>query len=148
MNAPTAAPGVILILNDQEVMLAPKDTDAPDKSKPRTFQLDHRVDLGTLTDLKNFVESNFGGTWPDLTKLPTPLDQIASKIMNLGFSVENFTLTVPATTDSGGQPLQPAQQKSCSFDVGMSATWADPIPVVGSLKIKGLYVHVSKDDAP
>ncbi|GMV06631.1 MAG: hypothetical protein AMXMBFR53_29070 [Gemmatimonadota bacterium] len=147
--ATTATPGLVLELNEKEVCLSPKDA-TTDPSRPAHFELADRVELGSLTDLAGFVNTNFGvSTLPDWNKLPAPLNTMGAKLASLNMAVEKFAMTVPPSKKSDGTDIPPAEKRATSFNLGLSATWADPIVLVqGSLSIKGVYLQVVKDDAP
>ena len=138
----TVTPGMVLIINEKEVTLAP-DSSKDSASSGKHYALAEAVDLGTPADLSAFLQQTFGlpadyNLNTVIQALPSPLNGIAAKLASIDVSILRFSVTVPPTGDTTHE---------CSFDLGMAGSWAsDPI-ALGPLKIKGVYLNVVKDDA-
>lgn len=142
----TITPGVVLTIRGQDIALSPDDYTNVEGAGI-SYTLDHPVDLGTPGDLAAFISDAFGagGTIPDFTKLPSPLDGIATRLATLDIAVEAFQLTVSPTKNADGTAI--ATPAPNTYTVGLSGTWpGDPISLFsGALKIKGVFLKVVED---
>ena len=144
----TTTPGIVVVVNGQDVPLEPSSL-AGDKS----FKLAHPVELGSATNLSNFLHDSFGTPATDdlnaaIAALPAPLDGMASWLANLDVSIEAFEVTVPAKKDAQGAPLSPVPVNS--FTVGLAAMSANSLAIIpgGVLAVRGIYLKVVEDGKP
>ncbi|MES2178307.1 MAG: hypothetical protein V4550_10625 [Gemmatimonadota bacterium] len=146
--ATTLKAGIIIQINEKDVMLTPKDAAGDLKKTGAHYKLDEPVYCGTAADLATFLTAQFGvGGLPDPTTFPAPLDSVYAKLTNLGLTVSDFQVTVPPSVGADDKPI--AKRKAVSFDLGLLCAWkaGEEVALVGSLKFKGLFIHVAKDDA-
>ena len=148
----TTSPGIILTINGTDVPLALNGLISDFSKNGISYTMPNPVTVGSAADLSAFLTSQFGApALPASTSFPTPLDSVYAKLTSLSLAVDQFSVTVPPTKDANGNALSAAQQRATSFDLGLSATWADGSTISlisGKLAIKGIYLHITKDDSP
>lgn len=140
----SVTPGVVININGTDIPLSP-DSISSDGKTDTAFSLPHPVVLGTPGDLAAFLTANFGAgaSVPNFDTLPSPLNDIASKLANLQVTVEDFQLRFPATKDASGAAINPPPNKT--YSIGLAGAWpTDPI-ALGPLKIKGVFLKVAED---
>ena len=126
--------GIVFVLNGKEVPISTADV-ADAVKNGFEFTLPGPVDLGTIADLGNWLNTQFGVPVVDPSGWPDVLKNVWLKAVALDFSVEDMHVKVPPK----GSP-DPVQ-----FTFGMAGTWSDPIVLVGPLKIGGIFAGATNE---
>jgi hypothetical protein len=121
--------------------LVPLTTVIGDPSKNgMEFALPGPVDLGTIADFITWFSDTFKVDLPDGSTFPAPLDGIVGKLSDLDFTVTQFHVKVPPSSDSTGT----------QYTFALSALWPgagiDLIPDV--LSIQGATFGLSNEEKP
>lgn len=142
----TTTAGIVIALNGTDIELSPA-TVSDALSQGMTYSLPAPVSIGSVANLSSFLTDTFDApALPPSSSLPSPISTVYDALTNAVLGVSKFTVNIPPSKDSNGQPISDTQRIT-TFTLGLSATLPanQQISLIsGKLVIKGVFVTVSK----